>query len=448
MTAERGIAWMIGITIAVGCGDRSRGDGESSGSSTTMADPSGSDTTTTGDSSSTGDEGGVDDSGGEPGDHPGPPLPCPDEFRCREDQDHDGKPLVCDNAPDQTNPDQGDIDFDSIGDAVDLCPTVQQLSNSADSDKDGIGNACDSCPSSAAMYNGGLALPASFAIVNSPQQGDFDRDGVGDACDNCPLVPNCLGFGDGPGLVAWSPGMPLDPLDPACNPDADADGIGDACEGMSGMGLAGVDDFDGDGIVNGVDGCPRIRTSASAHADPDGDGIGSECDVCPFVADPDQLDSDGDFIGDACEADAGCVERANARPIAFYDVAVGGYCCTTYYQGAPLTDPDGMPLSVDDLPMTTPGLLVLPPGCAEALASAGVEAATALGPDDVGGLDRLWDHLCLMPAWDQDLDAVPDRCDLCPFTFDPSNAPYVDANGMVWPNDGAYCNGEYACENQ
>ncbi|GBF89234.1 hypothetical protein Rsub_02111 [Raphidocelis subcapitata] len=37
--------------------------------------------------------------------------------------------------------------------------------------------------------------------------------------------------------------------------------------------------------------------------DSDGDGIPDREDVCPFVADPEQVDSDGDGIGDACDAD-------------------------------------------------------------------------------------------------------------------------------------------------
>jgi hypothetical protein len=41
-------------------------------------------------------------------------------------------------------------------------------------------------------------------------------------------------------------------------------------------------------------------TAAATH-DEDGDGIPDESDVCPFLADPGQLDSDGDGVGDACD---------------------------------------------------------------------------------------------------------------------------------------------------
>ncbi|MDQ3366932.1 MAG: hypothetical protein M3680_16035 [Myxococcota bacterium] len=35
--------------------------------------------------------------------------------------------------------------------------------------------------------------------------------------------------------------------------------------------------------------------------DEDADGIDDSCDVCPHVADPQQLDGDGDTVGDACD---------------------------------------------------------------------------------------------------------------------------------------------------
>lgn len=454
MTVDHGLRVVVVLGLAAACGGSSSGAGGSEDSSSSTGDPtmptsSASDDPTSGGDPTTGDMLDSSDSGDMPTattDTPDPPLPCPEDFSCKADEDGDGKPIECDNAPWVANADQGDMDYDSIGDVVDMCPTVQQIEEGGDSDKDGVGTRCDTCPKPASFYDVAM-LDERYAVRSTPAQHDADRDGVGDACDNCPTIPNCLDYGDGPGLVPHAPGDPLDPEDPGCQQDADLDGIGDACEGMTSF--ADTDDFDGDGIANGVDLCPRLQLAeGSNHPDPDGDGFGTECDVCPFVADPSQLDSDGDFVGDACEEHSGCVERPRARPLAFYDVAVGGYCCTTFYQGQALSDPDGNPLSADDLPADTPGLIALPPGCDAALAEAGVSAATRLAPADVGGLDALWDYVCLLPSWDQDLDGIPDECDLCSFAFDPNNTPYTDANGMLWPNDGAYCNGDYSCENE
>src|SRR5690606_22356326 len=144
------------------------------------------------------------------------------------------------------------------------------------------------------------------------------------------------------------------------------------------------------------------------------------------------------------------------RRTGFYDVSVGGQCCVTTYPGDDvLHDPDGVPIRLScsgqdeqagicrPLPAAAaamPGYVELPPGCASALANAGVSEATALTLDDVGGDPAaLWAKACLLPTVDQDFDAVGDACDLCVHAFDPSNEPYVDDQDMLWPNDGQAC---------
>ncbi len=66
-----------------------------------------------------------------------------------------------------------------------------------------------------------------------------------------------------------------------------------------------MSDFDGDGVPDDVDNCPR-RANPD-QADRDGDGVGDACDNCLAVANPDQADADRDGVGDACDVCAGTV---------------------------------------------------------------------------------------------------------------------------------------------
>ncbi len=408
------------------------------------------------------------------------PADCeePEIDNCKKDQDRDGLALSCDNAEGAPNPGQSDIDGDGIGDVVDLCPLVGgDPNNTSDTDRDGVGDSCDNCRGRLSIYNAVLeaaGVPFSMRIRNNPFQGDIDADGIGDACDNCPTVPNCGGFGpDNPARfdseIPWE-----DPI--ACQADADGDGIGDACQDVAGMGFSDEDDLDGDGLPNAVDGCPRIPVDLTAcadsdapceHADDDGDGIGNACDTCPGVANPEQRiegsddDLDGDFVGAACEPDAGCADRSNPRPIGFFDVHADGYCCVRTYPGdGAWRTPDGLPIRLDcedgdtdcappaPWVQTTPGAVELSAACEVALEQACQEEASPVRLEDVDGdLDRLWSFACLLPQRDSDLDGIGNACDLCPFDHDPTNASFVDHTGREWPNDGAYCNGEYLASN-
>lgn len=413
-----------------------------------------------------------------------PPLPaCDVELtKCADDRDRDEVPFGCDNAPDYHNPDQADLDGDGFGDVHDLCPTLATDNNIADPDKDGVGNQCDLCPGLPSQYNeGALAVPFYMRVRGVPLQDDSDRDGVGDSCDNCVRVPNCQGFGDGDGLTPFGVGMEIDRAAADCQPDGDLDKIGDTCLGTVMPGAAGpvgfgdADDFDQDGLANIEDGCPRQpappRSCESAadcpdgaqctpagrcnHTDHDADGVGDMCDTCPDVANPEQVteagaaldDPDHDFIGAACERNEDCTDRANARPFGFYDISVGGRCCVTVYDGAPLRDPDGEPLVVDELGPHAAGVFELPPGCEEALAHSADGKAHKMESCNVDDPSELWQYLCLLPTWDQDYDDIPDECDLCGFAYDPTNAHYIDENNKEWENYGKYCRGEYDIKN-
>ena len=407
-----------------------------------------------------------------------PVPPCDDPLTtCKQDPDADQRPFTCDNAPWHTNPDQQDLDGDGFGDIIDLCPTIAGDNNIADSDRDGVGNDCDTCPKLDAKYDG-IPVPFYMRARNIPQQHDSDGDGVGDACDNCVRTPNCLNYGIGPGLTPFVVGMPIDRTAPGCQSDQVAyDSIGDLCVGTTSAGAAGkvgfgdADDFDQDGLVNLEDGCPRqpvppracdvdadcptgalcAATGVCNHTDHDGDGVGDICDTCPDVANPEQIteegskldDPDRDFIGAACEQNQECEDRPNPRRFAFYDVSVGGLCCTTLHGDAPIFDPDGNPIPVDALGPLPPGTLELPPGCEEALAATEDGKAHAIEWCNVDAPGELWNFFCLLPTWDQDLDRVPDTCDRCPQAYDPLNQIYVDGMGKEWPAYGKYCSGTY-----
>lgn len=120
-------------------------------------------------------------------------------------------------------------------------------------------------------------------VVLSPvSPGDADGDGVPDAEDD---------DADGDGVPDSED---LDPTDPLRGRDRDGDGIADEID----------PDEDGDGLDAIEELSPGLDGHITDPRDPDtdDDGFLDGVDVCPTVADPDQLDTDGDGRGDACPA--------------------------------------------------------------------------------------------------------------------------------------------------
>ncbi|MFO7567326.1 MAG: amidohydrolase family protein [Enhygromyxa sp.] len=99
---------------------------------------------------------------------------------------------------------------------------------------------------------------------------DQDGDGLSDDLDLCPNVFSPL-FTTGV-VPLWDE-----------QPDADLDGIGDVCDPTPCADCVpmAANDFDQDGVPNGVDNCPYVPNPDQADAD--GDGHGDVCDGC---ADP------------------------------------------------------------------------------------------------------------------------------------------------------------------
>jgi hypothetical protein len=131
--------------------------------------------------------------------------------RPQPDPDRDGIPTAQDNCPTVPNPDQANVDKDSMGDACDPDADNDGVPNSSDAfpldrtesvdtDGDGIGDNKDPDDD-----NDGLSDATEGRIGTDPKRADTDGDGVPDGQDNCPLAPN------------------------ADQADSNGDGRGDAC---------------------------------------------------------------------------------------------------------------------------------------------------------------------------------------------------------------------------
>ena len=221
---------------------------------------------------------------------------------------------ACDNCPCAPNPDQLDLDSDAVGDVCDNCmdvfnPDQQESDICPDGFPDGVGDACDNCPTQC-----------------NPLQGDVDFDGVGDLCDNCGQAPNGDQVdSDGDRRGDACDNCPLIESEEEFD-DEDFDGVGDPCDLCVLTPDPTNADLDFDLVGDASDNCPTFANAD--QRDQDADGVGDVCDLCPSVIDPQQLDRDGDRVGDACD---GCPDHPD--------------------NGAPDTDGDGISDVCDRCPV-------------------------------------------------------------------------------------------------
>ncbi|MEQ8768745.1 MAG: thrombospondin type 3 repeat-containing protein [Planctomycetota bacterium] len=343
------------------------------------------------------------------------------------DRDGDGICDLLDNCPDTPNPDQADCDGDGVGDAC----------SGTDCNGNGIPDSCDIAD--------GISQDCNANGIPDECESDRDGDGVIDDCDGCPddplkSDPGDCGCGvpeedtDGDGVLDCIDNCPFD-FNPG-QEDCDGDGIGDICEIFGGSAqdcnMNGVPDdcdiaegtsvdcngngipdeceadSDGDGLIDGCDGCPNDPLKSDpgtcgcgvSDVDSDGDGVPDCQDNCPATPNPGQADCDGDGVGDACEPD----RDGDAVP----------------------DDCDGCP---DDPLKSDPGSC----GCGE------------LDIDSDGdGVPDCIDNCPLTQNADQldgDGDGVGNVCDNCPSAFNPGQED-LDGDGAGDVCERIYVNQE------
>lgn len=182
-------------------------------------------------------------------------------FYPEKDADSDGIIDKNDNCVNVSNPDQGDVDGDGLGD---VCDT--------DDDNDGLPDNDET------------------AIGTKPVDPDSDDDGILDGQDNCPLIAN------------------------PDQTDKDGDGKGDACDSTNGN-TSSPPDQDGDGIPDNRDNCRTIANASQTDTDQDGlgdvcdndddnDGV-SDADEKPQGTNPKDADTDNDDVSDGKEKELG-----------------------------------------------------------------------------------------------------------------------------------------------
>jgi hypothetical protein len=172
------------------------------------------------------------------------------------------------------------------------------------------------------------------------------------------------------------------------------------------------DDYDGDGVKDSVDNCPRV--SNTKQQDTDGDKIGDACDNCPAVVNASQKDTDADGLGDACDLDAdndGVLDAQDNCPLAPNPPDSSGKQRDT--DGDKLgdacdsdADGDGVSNGVDNCP------LVYNPGQAAADPILyGAACNTDLDKDNIQDSVDNCPMVANLDQKDSDADKIGDACD-------------------------------------
>jgi len=318
-----------------------------------------------------------------------------------------------------------DADQDSVINATDLCPlspighavngqgcTLNQAQQRLDDDQDGINNALDQCPGT--FVNTYDNHPYNSVTLFGCRIGEFDsdRDGLVDQLDECPWEPgHRFSAGCRYNHITWD--------------DADHDGTPDRHDNcpfstrqqfpefhFDGCSGADREDFDGDGVVNGLDLCPaspagRLTDSQGCNdydrLDNDQDGVTNGVDLCPKFS---GLPSRNGCADNPHDADMDGVDnRFDLCPYTSNFEAVDERGCSSSSHSSD-KDGDGVPDALDQCRSTPP--------------SQAVDLYTGCSVQEQIARD------------DEDGDGVGDRLDFCFGT--PPGEP-VDAQGcpLPWP---------------
>jgi hypothetical protein len=191
-----------------------------------------------------------------------------------------------------------------------------------DDDGDGVPNPRDNC-----------------VMMANPTQADANGDNIGDACEVTPIVDCVEDLGSGVHLAAFGYSNPYrggvhlapGPHNGFAPPPVDREQVRSLLPGRQ-RGVFEVE-FTGSRLTWELAGNQATAVTGSAlptcNDDYDSDGIINRYDNCPYVANPDQLDTDHDGNGDACPG--ACLHGTNSvnigdRSVVTADVIhAGGY---------------------------------------------------------------------------------------------------------------------------